>query len=123
VLDLVHRVPYEWPPRGGVDASTCETHACYLVCPVLLMGERGVEIALPSGDWFFEDPADAWADARRWLKSVERIPGATGAHAHVRAAEVLVDPMTGQPTRQLAGNVPIIGTLESGAALDYPWGA
>jgi len=119
VLALAHRVLYDPPPAGGLDPSACETHECFLVDPVLLLGERGIEFPRPGGRWFFEDPADARRDARRWLGSIER-SRASGAHAHLRHAEVFVDPRTGRPTSQLAGAAPIIDLMAVGCALDHP---
>lgn len=119
MLALAHRVLYDPPPAGGLDPNACETHECFVVDPVLLLGERGIEFPRPGGRWFFEDPADARRDARRWLGSIERSQ-ASGAHAHLRHAEVFVDPCTGRPTSQLAGAAPIIDLMAVGCALDHP---
>jgi hypothetical protein len=119
VLDSAYRVLYDPPPDGGLDPTVCETHECFLVDPVVLAGERGVEIRLANSRWFFEDVSDARRDARRWLERVER-SHASGAHAHVRHGEVFIDPRTGRPTSQLAGGAPIIDILQTGCALDHP---
>lgn len=120
MLDSAHRVLYDPPPDGGADPTACETHECFLVDPVLLAGQRGIEIGLANSRWFFEDITDARRDARRWLERVAASRGASGAHAHVRHGEVFVHPSTGRPTSQLAGAAPIIDILQVGCALDHP---
>jgi hypothetical protein len=121
VLDLAQRVLYDPPPAGGLDPEACETRECFLVEPVALLGERGIEIPLPDGTWFFEDITYARQAARRWLERMERSL-ASGARAHVRHGEVLVHPRTGCPTSQLAGPAPILDLMQTGCALEQPCG-
>jgi hypothetical protein len=114
--DDAQRVLYDEPPTGGLDPAACATHECFLVDPVLLLGERGIEVALPDGGWFFEEIADARQAARRWLAVIERSHAAR-ARVDVRHGEVLVDPRTGRPTSQLAGPAPILDVMVTGCAL------
>lgn len=120
MLDLpIRAIRYRPPPPGGLDPCACETHECFLVEPAVLLGERGIE--LPLGlRWFFEDADAARAGAREWLGRIDRSRQASGARAHVRHAEVLIDPATGEPTTQLQGPALILDLMPIGCALDDP---
>jgi hypothetical protein len=83
------------------------------------MGERGIEIPLQTR-WFFDEVDAARASAREWLRRVDRGRGAAGARAHVRQAEVLVDPASRAPTTQLYGPTLILDLMAIGCALDDP---
>lgn len=110
---------FEPPPDRGLEPTACEIHECFVVEPTLLIGEWGIE--LPSRTrWFFEDADEAREEARDWLERIERRHRASGAHAHVRHGQVLVNPATGRPTTQLFGAAPILDLLQIGIALDHP---
>jgi hypothetical protein len=120
VLDLPLRAAvYRSPPVGGLDPHRCETYECFVIEPAVLLGERGIEIPLGKR-WFFDEIDAARASAREWLARMDRARGVAGARAHVRHAEVLIDPATEAPTTQLHGPTLILDPMATGCALDDP---
>lgn len=120
VLEAASRVLYAPPPDGGLDPTACELHECFMVIPVVLLSERGIEIPPGERRWFFEDLDVASRAAWRWLERISTTVHVTGAHAHIRHADVLIDPRTGRPTSQLAGPAPILEPIEVGCVVDAP---
>ena len=116
MLELAERVAYDPPPAAGLDVASCDARECFAVEPVVLVGERQIEILPPDGVWLFEELAPARRAARCWLAALAH-SHAVGGLARIRHGEALIDPASGRPTSQLAPLAPILDVLTSAEPL------